>query len=224
MAPVPGRTAAPATAGGPFAAPPLRIGVRGWAPPGPEPWDTVANYVTAVRTVASIALAVLAIVEHSWLMLGCAYAVYWLGDTLDGYAARRLGQETRRGGVADIVCDRLCTGSCAAALVVLAPWTWPAVAVFLVQFAVVDLWLSLAFLRWPVLSVNYFWLVDRPLYLWNWSPPAKAVNTTGLIVVLVATGSAAAGVLVAVAGLAVKVASASRMRRLLIERDRPATS
>ncbi len=222
MSIAPGRTAAPPQRGVPTPGP-ASPGVHGWAPPGPEAWGTVANWVTAFRTVAVVALAIVALTTGSWVLLGAAYAVYWVGDTADGFAARLLDQETRRGGVGDIVCDRLCTGACAAALVVLAPWTWPAVAVFLVQFAVVDLWLSLCFLRWPLLSVNYFWLVDRPLYLWNWSPPAKAVNTTGLIVILVATGSAAAGAIFALAGLAAKVASASRMRRLLSERDRPAT-
>ena len=38
-----------------------------------------------------------------------AYAVYWVGDIADGWAARRLGQETRAGAVLDIVSDRACT-------------------------------------------------------------------------------------------------------------------
>ena len=42
-------------------------------------------------------------------LLALAYAVYWVGDILDGWSARRLGQETRLGAVLDIVSDRACT-------------------------------------------------------------------------------------------------------------------
>jgi CDP-diacylglycerol--glycerol-3-phosphate 3-phosphatidyltransferase len=55
------------------------------------------------------------------------------------------------------------------------------VAIFLVQFMVVDCLLSLSFLRWPLLSPNYFGAVHRGVYRWNWSPPAKSVNTAGVV-------------------------------------------
>jgi CDP-diacylglycerol--glycerol-3-phosphate 3-phosphatidyltransferase len=148
---------------------------------------TVPNLITATRTVVAVPLAVAAVARPSVVMTVAAFAAYWLGDVLDGLAARRLDQETRVGAVADIVADRACTAVCMAALLVLRPDAWIPVAVFLVQFMVLDCLLSLSFLRWPLLGPNYFGAVHRGVYRWNWSPPAKAVNTAGVVgLVLVA--------------------------------------
>jgi len=48
---------------------------------------------------------------------------------------------------------------------------------------VLDHYLSNQFIRWPILSPNYFYLVDRQTWLWLWSKPAKALNT-GLVTLL----------------------------------------
>ena len=54
---------------------------------------------------------------------------------------------------------------------------------FLLRSAILDTMLTLAFLLWPgVISPNYFHRVDRTIWLWNWSKPAKAQNTAGVIV------------------------------------------
>src|SRR5690349_3224757 len=42
------------------------------------PLRTVANYITAVRTVAAVAVAVAALVTGSVALLAVAYGVYWL--------------------------------------------------------------------------------------------------------------------------------------------------
>ncbi len=47
------------------------------------------------------------------------------------------------------------------------------IGLFLFSFMVLDSQLSLAFLNWPLLSLNYFSRVDRRLYRWNWSPLGK---------------------------------------------------
>jgi phosphatidylglycerophosphate synthase len=173
----------------------------------------VPNTITAVRTAGSFGLAVAALSHRSAALLVAAYLVYWIGDVLDGAAARALGQETRTGAVFDIVADRACTSACAAALVVLWPATALPVAVFLVQFMVIDQLLSLMFLRWPLLSPNYFARVDRRLYRWNWSPPAKALNTAA-VVILAIVAPAAVAVTVALAVTAVKVVSLVSAARL----------
>src|SRR6185312_15929307 len=67
------------------------------------PLRTVPNYITAVRTVAAVTVGVAALVAGSVVFLAVAYGIYWIGDMLDGWAARRLGQETRAGAVLDIV-------------------------------------------------------------------------------------------------------------------------
>jgi CDP-diacylglycerol--glycerol-3-phosphate 3-phosphatidyltransferase len=81
----------------------------------------VPNAITAVRTAGSVGLAVAALTHRSAHLLVAAYLVYWVGDILDGAAARALRQETRAGAVFDIVADRACTSACAAALIVCCP-------------------------------------------------------------------------------------------------------
>jgi phosphatidylglycerophosphate synthase len=173
----------------------------------------VPNVITAVRTAASVGLAVAALSHRSAHLLVAAYLIYWFGDILDGITARALGQETRTGAVFDIVADRACTSACAAALIVLRPVTALPIAVFLVQFMVIDQLLSLMFLRWPLLSPNYFATVDRRIYRWNWSPPAKALNTAA-VVLLAIFAPVAVAVAFAVGVAAVKVASLVYAARL----------
>lgn len=178
-----------------------------------DPW-TVANRITLARTVAAVALGALASTRHSLGLLAAAYAVYWVGDVLDGLVARRTGTETRQGAVLDILADRACCGTLATTYLALEPAAAPAITVFLLQFMVVDCVLSLGFLRWPILSPNHFALVDRRLHLWNWSAPAKAVNTSALVLV-VATGAYDVALVLAVLQLALKAVSLLALTRLL---------
>ena len=132
---------------------------------------------------------------------------------LDGWSARRLGQETRAGAVLDIVSDRACTSVLCAGLVTVLPGVTPVAIVFLLSFMVLDTMLSLAFLCWPVLSPNYFHLVDRRVWELNWSPLAKAANTAG-VVGAVAIGLHGVALVVALAIAALKVWSSVRVVRL----------
>lgn len=178
-----------------------------------EPVRTVANLITLVRTVASVVLAVVALATVSVPLLIAAYATYWVGDMADGWSARRLDQETRLGAVFDIVSDRACTILGAAAFIRIDGDVAVPIAAFLVQFAVLDTMLTLGFLYWPVLGPNDMHQVDRTLYRWNWSPPAKATNTA-LVVLLCLLGLPIAATVCAVAVGALKVWSLSRMRGL----------
>ena len=188
----------------------------GLSSPGLDPPVTLVslpNVITAARTAGSVALAVAALTQRSAHLLVAAYLVYWIGDILDGVAARALGQETRTGAVFDIVADRACTSACAAALVVLRPATALPIAVFLIQFMVIDQLLSLMFLRWPLLSPNYFARVDRRIHRWNWSPPAKALNTAAVVLLAIFTPVVVA-VAFALAVTGVKVVSLVRAATL----------
>ena len=115
------------------------------------------------------------------------------------------------GAVFDIVCDRACSFLLAAAFMATFPATIGPLAIFLVQFGVLDTMLSLAFLLWPgTLSPNYFYKVDRPIWLWNWSKPAKAVNTAAVVISLIVAHHTGAHWLPysgAIGALVVKVAS-----------------
>ncbi|WP_433317374.1 CDP-alcohol phosphatidyltransferase family protein [Micromonospora sp. CA-269861] len=178
---------------------------------------TVPNYITAIRTVAAVTVGVVALVSGSVALLAVSYGIYWIGDVLDGWAARRLGQETRAGAVFDIVSDRACTAVLCVGLVSLVPDVAVVALVFLLSFLVLDTMLSLAFLCWPVLSPNYFHLVDRQVWALNWSPLAKVANTAGVIGAI-AFGQYLLALAVAVAVVAVKLWSVTAVVRLL-ERD-----
>ena len=192
------------------------------AVPGPlrvGPFATVPNVVTATRTVIAVLLGAIAVANGDLMLLAVAYGVFWVGDIADGWSARKLGQETRAGAVFDIVCDRACTGILCVGLVASVPSALPVVVVFVLSFMVLDSMLSMAFLCWPVLSPNYFHVVDRRVWQLNWSPLAKAANTAGVVGALaLELYSVACAVAVVVVGI--KLWSARRVIRLLAAEGR----
>jgi CDP-diacylglycerol--glycerol-3-phosphate 3-phosphatidyltransferase len=192
----------------PVADPDNRYGVRD------ERLLTGATVITAVRTVASVVLAAIAAHEQSLTLLVVALAVYWVGDMLDGLYARVRDCETRIGAVLDIMSDRLNAGAFYVGLAWLQPELSPAIFVYLAEFMVVDCFLSIAFLAWPVRSPNYFFVVDRPIWLWNWSKPAKAVNSALFAVLLLLTGWMWVGLAIATALLVLKCVSLRRLVRI----------
>lgn len=178
---------------------------------GIGPILTIPNAITVVRTVVSLGLALVALQSDDrlpWVV--AAYLVYYLGDSADGLAARLLGQETRAGAVHDILSDRLCTAVCAANLILLQPDLAVPVGIFLLNFMVLDCLLSLSFLLWPIVSPNYFAVVDELVYKLNWSHPAKALNNIGIIVAVV-VGNLPLALVIVVAQVAVKAWSAHRV-------------
>jgi phosphatidylglycerophosphate synthase len=187
--------------------------------PGLGPVRTVANLVTLVRTVTAMAIGLVGVADHRPALLAVAYAVYWAGDILDGWSARRLGQETRLGAVLDIVSDRACTSVLLVGLLTHLPAVLPLALVFLLSFMVLDTMLSLSFLCWTLVSPNDFHRVDHPVWLLNWSPAAKAANTAG-VVAAIALGAYTLGLAVALVVVAVKVWSAARVLRLVEEQGR----
>ncbi|MBA2445990.1 MAG: CDP-alcohol phosphatidyltransferase family protein [Nocardioidaceae bacterium] len=175
---------------------------------------TLATVITFIRTGASVVLAMLGAYQGSLPLLLWGLAVYWVGDTADGAVARLTHCETRIGAALDIMCDRLC----AAVFYVGFAWYDPSMAVpvgiYLVEFMVIDLFLSMSFLAWPLSSPNYFYLVDRQLWLWNWSKPGKALNSALFAVFMVWTRNPWLAGVIATSLLAVKVTSMVRLSRL----------
>jgi CDP-diacylglycerol--glycerol-3-phosphate 3-phosphatidyltransferase len=185
-----------------------------WADVEGERLGTSATAVTGVRTAVAVVLAGYAAYHESITLLVASLVVYWVGDMLDGYVARVRGCETRIGASLDILSDRFCAAAFYLGLLWLEPTYAPAILIYLVEFMVVDCFLSLAFLAWPIRSPNYFFAIDRPLWLWNWSKPGKAVNSSLFAVLLLVTGWVWVGVLIASALLALKVGSLVRLARL----------
>ena len=183
----------------------------GWA----EPLATWPNLVTAVRTVLALVLAGLALTRGSVALLLASIAAYWLGDVLDGLLARQLGQETRGGALFDVLADRACS------VAFWLPWamlhpdaTWP-VLLYVLEFCVVDGVLSVAWLAWPLLSCNYVGRVHPLVYRLNWWPPAKLVNTTGLVLLIVVWPQPALATVFVAGVLAVKATSLALLHAAL---------
>ena len=185
-----------------------------WADPGNERIGTSATVITDVRTVASVVLSGLAADQHSLKLLVIALVVYWAGDSLDGFVARIRGCETRIGAVLDILSDRFCAAAFYLGLMWIHHEFAVPVLLYLAEFMVVDCFLSMAFLAWPVRSPNYFYVVDRPLWLWNWSKPGKAVNSSLFAVLLLVTGWVWLGAVIAAALLVMKSLSLVRLGRI----------
>jgi CDP-diacylglycerol--glycerol-3-phosphate 3-phosphatidyltransferase len=186
----------------------------GHARPDSERFWTPPTVVTAIRTVGSVVLTAIALQLQSVPLLFAGLAVYWVGDIVDGWLARRLDRETRTGGVTDILCDRLCAGLFYLGVLLMMDVPEVPVVLYLAEFMVVDLMLSLAFLAWPLVSPNYFYLVDRPTWLLNWSPVAKSLNSAAFLAALLLTGSAVAATVVALTLLTIKSLSLVRVVRL----------
>jgi CDP-diacylglycerol---glycerol-3-phosphate 3-phosphatidyltransferase len=198
----------PGTAGGPEADPVDRYGVR------EERLLTGATVITFVRTIVSVVLAAMAAHQQSLTLLVVALAVYWVGDMLDGFYARVRDCETRIGAVLDIMCDRFNAAAFYIGLAWLQPDLSPAIFVYLAEFMVIDCFLSIAFLAWPIRSPNYFFVVDRTIWLWNWSKPAKAVNSALFAVLLLVTGWMWVGLVIATALLVLKCVSLRRLAQI----------
>ncbi|QYJ04622.1 CDP-alcohol phosphatidyltransferase family protein [Nocardioides panacisoli] len=190
---------------------------RIYADAAAERLATGATVITFVRTLATLALTAWAAYDASLAFLVAGLVVYWVGDTLDGAWARRFDCETRMGGTIDMICDRLSCGAFYVGLAWLQPapflgeepmtLVWIPVAVYLFEFMVVDMYLSLAFLAWPIRSPNYFYVVDRRIYAWNWSRLGKAANSGLFAVLLLVTGWVWVALAIAIALLVLKCVS-----------------
>lgn len=186
---------------------------RIYADPATERLLTSATVITFVRTLVTLVLSLWGAYEESLPLLVAGLVVYWVGDSLDGEWARRFDCETRIGAVVDMMCDRL---SCACFYLGFL-WQLPdgaqtlemaaPVGIYLFEFMVIDMFLSLAFLAWPIRSPNYFHVVDRRIYLWNWSRVGKAANSGLFAILLLLTGWWWLGLVIAVALLVLKCVS-----------------
>ncbi|MDB4961478.1 MAG: alcohol phosphatidyltransferase [Myxococcales bacterium] len=185
-----------------------------------ESWRTWANLVTAFRLIVGMTVFAYAAVrrDETWNFIGLG--IYWVLDVVDGYLARRFDQETRIGAQFDILADRMLVALFYMNYAALHPELIAPIAMFLVQFMAVDHYLSNQFLRWPIKSPNYFHEVDHRIWMWNWSPAGKLLNSVVVTATLVVTRSAAIGCLVCGGILALKLWSLYLMNRLPAPEDR----
>jgi CDP-diacylglycerol--glycerol-3-phosphate 3-phosphatidyltransferase len=110
--------------------------------------------------------------------------------------------------------DRFCAAAFYLGLAWLHPEFTVPVLIYLAEFMVIDCFLSIAFLAWPIRSPNYFFVVDRTVYRFNWTHPAKATNSALFAVFLLVTHLAWVGAVVAAALLAFKLYWLVRVARI----------
>jgi CDP-diacylglycerol---glycerol-3-phosphate 3-phosphatidyltransferase len=177
------------------------------ADPGTERLFTSATVVTFIRTAISLGFSLAGAYQGSKTLLVVGLIVYWVGDTLDGEIARWRNCETRIGAVIDMLSDRLNCAGFYLGLAWLDPIMAYPVSVYLFEFMVIDAFLSLAFVAWPIRSPNYFYAVDRRIWLWNWSRTGKAANSGLFAILLLVTGWWWLGLIIAVALLVLKCVS-----------------
>ena len=167
---------------------------------------TPATIVTGIRTIASVSLAAARGPRHQPHPARRRAGLYWIGDSIDGIVARLMNQETRIGATLDIMCDRMSAAMFYVGFAWYEPTMIPPVGIYLAEFMVIDMFLSLAFLAWPISSPNYFYLIDRRLYMWNWSRIGKAANSGLFAIFMVVTGWMWVGLAIALGLLTLKAA------------------
>jgi CDP-diacylglycerol--glycerol-3-phosphate 3-phosphatidyltransferase len=175
---------------------------------------TWANGVTLIRTIVAVVFFSVASIERSSLWNLAGLGVYWALDCLDGFLARALDQETRFGAQMDIISDRFLIAFFYLNHLTAHPELAVVIVLFLFEFMVLDHYLSNQFMRWQLLSPNYFYKVDRTIWWLNWSMPGKFFNSGVVTILLLATNSAWAAWPVLVLLFAVKLYSWVRMHRL----------
>lgn len=176
---------------------------------------TWANVVTTIRLVGCLAVFGVAAATHDERLNFVGLGLYWALDMLDGFLARKLRQETRLGAQMDILADRLLVFFFYLNYLSFHPALLVPIVLFLFQFAGIDHYLSNQFLRWPVLSPNYFYVVDRTIWLWNWSAPGKLLNSAVITGLLVLTQSVWLSSAAAIAIIGLKLWSCIRLARLV---------
>ena len=175
---------------------------------------TAANAITLLRTGVALILFSASVYLRDPMLNLAGLAVYWLGDVADGYLARRLDQETLFGAQWDILSDRLSVSFFYLNYLWFYPSLAPSIALFVLQFTVIDHYLSNQYLRWPIISPNYFHRVDQIVWRLNWSKLGKMGNTGLVTLLLLATKSNVVVMPVVIVLIAIKLYSCGRVLRL----------
>lgn len=127
----------------------------------------------------------LAILEQDVTYNYIALGIHWAGDVLDGFIARRFKQETIPGAELDLIADRIETLFFFVIFLHFRPQLVIPVGIYVLNFAFVDFYLGYQFNKFGIISPNYFDEVDTAVYRFNFSPPAKFINSTIVTLLLI---------------------------------------
>lgn len=179
---------------------------------------TWANLVTSFRVGLGIPIFIYAIITANFQVGLLGLLFHWAFDSLDGYLARKLDQETIFGAIFDIIADRILFILFCLTLFQKSPdFLLPGI-LLLSEFAGLDLYLSLQFRRWPIKSPNYFYFVDPRIWRLNWSRPAKAMNSGLPIMLLLTLPSTLPGIIALSAVIILKTYSLITVSQLTASR------
>ena len=142
--------------------------------PRPE-WWTIPNLVTVIRFVLIVPIVALLLSGAQPLTAATLTVLFGATDWVDGFLARRLGQETRLGEILDPIADRLGIGCLGIALMIIGAIPWSVIIVILLVDLIVGS-VSLARHRNYQLSVTWIGKIRTALIMIN-----ASIVTVGLI-------------------------------------------
>lgn len=151
----------------------------------PRSFTSWPNLITLIRLIASLIFFTLAAVRSNPTFNFIGLGLHWAGDVADGLLARRTRQETILGAEIDIIVDRLESIFFYLNFLRFNPHLFLPIVIYLIDFAFVDFYLSYQFIKYPIISPNYFYLVDQRVYRYNFSPLAKFCNSTVVALLLI---------------------------------------
>ncbi len=154
-------------------------------PLAPQNFYSEANILTLIRLSVSLAFFVAAILKHNFTYNLIGFFVHWLGDFIDGFYARTFKQETILGAEIDIIADRLELIFFYVVFLHFRPHLFLPATLYLIDYAFVDFYLSYQFIKYDIISPNYFYKVDRIVYLLNYSPGGKFSNSSVVTLILI---------------------------------------
>lgn len=154
-------------------------------PKEPQNLYSEPNIITVLRLILSLSFFILAIQKRSPTYNFIGLGIHWLGDVLDGFYARRFKQETILGAEIDIIADRIETLFFYINFLFFRPNLFLPVAIYIIDFAFVDFYLSYQFLKYDIISPNYFYKVDQTVYNLNFSPVGKFCNSAVVTLLLI---------------------------------------
>lgn len=151
---------------------------RLFPPRNPASVFSEASLITLLRLSISMTFFVLAAIRENPAYNYIGLGVHWLGDVADGFCARRFKQETILGAEIDIIADRVDTLFFYVNLVHFRPEVALPASIYVLDFAFLDFYLSYQFIKYDIISPNYFYKVDKTVYDLNFCPAAKFCNST----------------------------------------------
>ncbi|MGD8538037.1 MAG: CDP-alcohol phosphatidyltransferase family protein [Candidatus Aminicenantes bacterium] len=156
-----------------------------FSPLPPESRFSIPNVITVIRFVGSLVFFMLAIVKMNPTYNYIGLIIHYIGDMADGNWARFFKQETILGAEIDIIADRVEFLMFYSIFLIFNPELVIPVALFMVNFAFIDFYLSYQFPKFGLISINHFNRVDQIVYKLNFSFLGKPINTVVITFTLI---------------------------------------